>query len=425
MKIKKSVHLAWNILIHSKIRSWLTIIGIIIGIASVVAILSISSGAEKQLSSSLGKLGADIITITPGASRAIGGTGFQGVGNIAFGGVSPSNTTTKNLTSKDLDAIKSVSNIKYILGEISDRGTMGYLSKSSTVSVTGVDSTVWKEITTDTLSSGRFLTTSDTYSIVIGSNLANSVFSGISLNSKVTIEGKVFKVVGILSSGNSVYMPINTAREVFSPGSDNYDSIQVKITDDSTNATNKTITEMTKVLMMERGILQQKNVDFSISNPAEIQSTVSSTLDTISIFLGAIAAIYLIVGAIGIANTMFTSVLEKTMEIGIMKAIGAKNRDVLSIFLINSGMIGMVGGIGGALLGVVASGLISSLATSSSSTTTQGAGNMLGSLFTSTSINPWLLIGVVAFSVLIGMAAGAIPAYRASKLSPIEALRYE
>jgi putative ABC transport system permease protein len=284
---------------------------------------------------------------------------------------------------------------------------------------------VWKEITTDTLSSGRSLTTSDTYSIVIGGNLANNVFSGIPLNSKVTIEGKVFKVVGILSSGNSVYMPINTAREVFSPGSTNYNSILVKITDDSTNATNKTITEITKVLMMERGILLQKNVDFSISNPAEIQATVSSTLNTISVFLGAIAAISLIVGAIGIANTMFTSVLEKTKEIGIMKAIGAKNRDVLSIFLINSGMIGMVGGIGGALLGVVASGLISSLATSSNSTTTQGAGNMIGSLFTSASINPWLLVGAVAFSVLIGMVAGMIPAYRASRLKPVDALRYE
>ncbi len=424
MRLRKSLQLSWNILIHSKLRSWLTIIGIIIGIASVVSILSISSGAQKQLSSSLGKLGADILTVAPGASRAMGGTGFAGGGRFISrtDTSSSSSSTQKNLTIKDIDVIKTIPNVEYAMGEVSGSGSMTYLTKSSNVQVTGVDATIWKDITTSTLSSGRMLTTSDTDSIVIGYNLANSVFSDIPLNSKVTIEGKSFKVVGILSSGNEVYMPIQEARDTFtSIGTSEFDSILVKVSDDSTNATNQTITKMTSELMMERGILQEKNVDFSISNPASMQSTISSSLNTLSIFLGAIAAIALIVGAIGIANTMFTSVLEKTKEIGIMKAIGAKNRNILSIFLINAGMIGMVGGLGGIILGTIGAGLISSLASSSSSS----SGGMFTNMFSSTSISVGLLLGALAFSIIIGMIAGAIPAYRASKLKPVDALRYE
>jgi putative ABC transport system permease protein len=134
-----------------------------------------------------------------------------------------------------------------------------------------------------------------------------------------------------------------------------------------------------------------------------------------AIFLGSIAAISLLVGAIGIANTMFTSVLEKTKEIGIMKAIGAKNKDILMIFLLNSGLIGLVGGIGGIVLGIFGSGLISSM------TSTESGMNM----FSNTAITPQLLIFALFFSVIIGMISGIIPAYRASKLNPVDALRNE
>jgi len=142
------------------------------------------------------------------------------------------------------------------------------------------------------------------------------------------------------------------------------------------------------------------------------------TMNTMSIFLAAIAAISLLVGAIGIANTMFTSVLEKTKEIGIMKAIGAKNKDILKIFLINSGLIGFVGGIGGIILGVIGSGLIGSLVSS-------GNPGGMTSMFGSTAITPWLLILSLLFSIIIGMVAGVIPAYNASKMKPVDALRYE
>ena len=425
MRLQKSFQLAWNILIHSKLRSWLTIIGIIIGIAAVVSIVSISIGAEQQLSSRLGNLGANILTVTPGFSRARGNVGFGGGGGeFQFqggGGGSSSTTQAKNLTSRDINVIKTLPNVVYVMGTVSAQGTMIYSAKSANVRVTGVDNLVWKDITTETLLSGRFLTSGDTYSVVIGSNLATSTFDNIPLNSKVTIEGKSFNVVGILNGGSSVYMPIQTARDVFDTiGQNEFNSISVKIND--VGLANDTVNTITSQLMMSRGILQTSKRDFTVSNPSALQDTFKQTISTMAIFLGAIAAISLIVGAIGIANTMFTSVLEKTKEIGIMKAIGARNKNILTIFLLNSGMIGLVGGIGGIILGVIGSGLIGSMVSSSSGT---AGGGGIGRLLGNTAITPGLLIGALLFSVVIGMIAGVIPAYRASKLKPVDALRYE
>lgn len=424
MRLQKSFQLALNILFHSKIRSWLTIIGIIIGIAAVVSIVSISQGAEQQLNARFGSLGADIITITPGAQRARGFGGEFGGG----GGGEPSLTSEqKNLTNKDLIVMRSIPNVKYVMGSISGRGNMTYLSKTaSSVSINGVDAAVWKDITTSQLSSGRFLTESDSFSVVLGGNLVNSVFNGtIPLNSEVNIAGKSFRVVGILTEGSTIYMPMDITRTVIESsdnyvGNSNYNSISVKMVDIS--LANETMQDITNKLMLSRGILQANKVDFTVSSPLTMQQTIQQTMQTMSIFLGAIAAISLLVGAIGISNTMFTSVLEKTRDIGIMKAIGAKNKDILLVFLFNSGLIGLVGGIGGVIFGVIGSGFISYLTSSTSSVAGAGIG---GRMFGNTAITPQLLIFSLVFSMIIGMIAGAIPAYRASRLNPVDALRYE
>jgi ABC-type antimicrobial peptide transport system permease subunit len=181
-----------------------------------------------------------------------------------------------------------------------------------------------------------------------------------------------------------------------------------------------------KNVMLSRGILFEEDKDFSVSNLLSMQETISSTLNTLSIFLGAIAAISLLVGGIGIANTMFTSVLEKTKEIGIMKAIGVKNLDVLMIYLLNAGLIGLVGGIGGILVGGISSVAISSIAGITTSSTTSGrGGGMMSNMFSSSYLSWELILGALLFSILIGMIAGVIPAYRASRLKPVDALRYE
>ena len=423
MRIRKSFELALNILIHSKLRSWLTILGIVIGIASVVSIVSISQGAQEQLDESLGDLGANILTVSSGASRAMGGGGSFGGGGPGGdmsggfgGGSSSSNEDQENLTSKDVLVIKNLDNVEYVMGTVSGTGELEYSSKSADVSVTGVDTTVWDKITTEEIAEGRFLNSGDSYSIVLGGDIVERTFEdGIPLNSRVTIEGESFKVVGITESGNSVYMDEEIARDILEDvGDDEYDSISVMIKD--VDIANETVELIETKLMRSRGILDENDIDFSVSNPSEMQETIAETQETMSIFLGAIAAISLLVGAIGIANTMFTSVLEKTRDIGIMKAIGAKNRDILLIFLFNSGLIGFVGGLGGVILGIFGSGFISSLVSSSD---TMGMSRM----FSSTSLSPTLLIGSLLFSVVIGMISGIIPAYRASKLNLVDALR--
>lgn len=416
MRLKTSFELAWNILIHSKLRSWLTIIGIVIGIAAVVSIVSISQGAQQTLQSRLGQLGADTLTVTPGMSRARGTEGGFVFGG--GGGATATSKTAKNLTSKDVLVLKNINNVLYAMGSVSGRETMAYSGKSATVSITGVDPTIWKDITAEKIASGRLLVQGDSSSVVVGNNIVTSVFKdGIPLNSQITVGGKSFKVVGILQDGSGIYMPINDAKIVLdSVGVDSFNSISVKIKDVS--LANDTVNLITKKLMLSRGILNSKDQDFSVMNPAAIQQTMQQTMQAMTLFLTAIAAISLLVGAVGITNTMFTSVVEKTREIGIMKAIGTKNKDILLIFLFNSGLIGLVGGIGGIILGIFGSGLVSMLGSGSS-------GNGLGRMFSNTAITPGLLIFALLFSLILGMVAGAIPAYRASKLKPVDALRYE
>ena len=416
MRLRKSLELAWNILAHSKLRSWLTIIGIVIGIAAVVSIVSISKGAQQTMEERFGELGADIITITPGFSRARG-FGPHRMNNNAGG----STADQEDLTDKDTLAIKSIPNVKFVMGQVSGRVEIAYLGESGEVSITGVDTDTWKDITTDELESGRYLTKGDIYSVVIGHRRATSFFDkDVQINRQITIEGRIFKVVGIFKQGendNAIIIPLDPARDLLDDiDDDEFSSITVKVED--VEKVNETEANIEKKLMLSRGILKEDERDFTVSSVLELQQTISETLNTMAIFLGAIAAISLIVGGVGISNTMFTSVLEKTKEIGVMKAIGAKNRDILFIFLFNSGMIGFVGGLGGVILGTIASGLIGMMVGG-------GAGGVMGRMFGSTALTPELLIFAFAFSIIIGMVAGAIPAYRASRLKPVDALRDE
>jgi putative ABC transport system permease protein len=427
MRLRKALELAWNTLIHSKLRSWLTIIGIVIGIAAVVAIISVSQGAEMSLTNQLNGLGTNIITVSLGAERATAaGVAFRIGGEGSGGGATRGNQltteTTKNLTDNDISILKTIPNVQYVMGTYSGRAQVDYLGANATVSIQGVDPILWQNfISGITLADGRYLTPSDSYSIVVGYNVANSIFSGLSVNQNVVINGTIFHVVGILSQSGSqddseIFMPLTISRQILNDvGGTDFGSILVEVPKAANvSQINQTITDITNALMMERGILQQKNIDFSVSSPITFQQTISSALGTLSLFLEAIAAISLLVGAIGISNTMFTSVLEKTKEIGIMKAIGAKNRDILMIFLFKAAMLGLIGGIGGTLLGILLSISIGQL-----------GGVSLGRTALTSYINPWLVIGAFLISMIIGMIAGAIPAYRASKLSPIEALRYE
>jgi len=420
MRTQKSLRLAINMLLYSKLRSWLTIIGIVIGIAAVVAIVSISEGAQQSLEENLGGLGAEIITITPGYSKATG-SGF-GPGS---GDSSDTTTEGEDLTSKDIMVLKSIPNIKYVAGELSGEEDLIFSGETASITINGVDESVWDKMTTEEIEQGRFLVEGDSKGVVISWTIADSLFDEkIQLNRMINIGGQTFKVVGILkeSSGMSVggsstvYMPIDSARNILEDvGDKEFDSISVSLED--IDLSDETVDEIERKLERSRGVLTEDDKDFTVSSMKSLQETISSTLNLITFMLSAIAAISLLVGGVGIANTMFTSVLEKTKDIGIMKAIGAQNKDILLIFLFNSGLIGLVGGIGGVLLGSLASVVIGSM----------GDPTATGpqAIFSSTALTPSLIIFALFFSVVIGMIAGAIPAYNASKLKPVDALRYE
>ena len=420
MRLEKSFKLALNILFPSKLRSWLTIIGIVIGVAAVVAIVSIGEGLQQNVQSRLSGLGADIITISPGGGRAAGG--FRGFGDRNMEQTSAIKTSSKNLTKRDIQLIASIDNAKVVHGSVSAKGEAYYLGETSTVNVNGIEPAEWKEITTSELESGRFLGSSDYGMIIVGSRIAQKTFKQpLVINRMITIEGKPFKIVGVLKESggtggddNKIIMPINAARDTLQDiGNEKFDSITIKA--ENSDAVDSLLADIDAKLMLARH-LTEKTKDYNLQSSKQAQERMASIAQTMTLFLGAIAAVSLIVGAVGIANTMFTSVLEKTKDIGIMKAIGARNTDILMIFLLNAALVGMTGGILGISFGAGISSLIPSLGLRMIG---PGGGEM------TTVISIKLLAEALLLSIGIGMIAGAIPAYRASKLRPVDALRYE
>jgi putative ABC transport system permease protein len=418
MKLSKSLKLAVNILVHSKLRTWLTILGIVIGIAAVVAIVSIGEGMQEGVASHLGGLGADLITISPGGGRA--SAGFRGPPGV-HGGTATS-TDAKNLTKKDVLVLRTIGGVAVIQGTVSGSGEVYYLGEKATVSIEGIDPLVWKEMTTSELASGRFLGPADYNAVVVGSNIAEDTFKQpLTVNRIVTIEDKVFKIVGILQESGgfggddrSIIMPIDAARDILEDvGEDEFDAIEIKAV--NTDAVDQIMEDADEKLMLLRH-LTESTKDFRISSSKSMQETMSDITQTMTLFLTAIAAVSLLVGAVSIANTMFTSVLEKTKEIGIMKSIGAKNSDIMMIFLLNSAIVGLVGGLLGICLGTGISSLLPILGMRMMGMGREGM---------TTVVTPMLLVYALLISIGIGMAAGVIPAYRASKLKPVDALRYE
>ena len=417
MKLHKSLKLAFNMLLHSRLRSWLTVIGIVIGVAAVVSIISIGEGLQQNVQANLGGLGQDIITVSAGSSRAFGG--FRGGGGGAM-------TNIESLSTRELQALKLVPGIKYITGIVSGRADVYYLAEKASLSVEGMDPTFFKEFVTSDIASGRTLGQGDVKAIVISDGIANNVFSKpLAVGHILSIGNIPFRVIGILESStgfgggnNQIYMSLNDARDVLSETlelePDEFSSIEVKIND--ADFADETVAKMETTLMNVRHVRENKK-DFTVTSPTALQERFSEVSSAITLFLGSIAAVSLLVGAVGVANTMFTSVLEKTKDIGVMKAIGAKNRDILLIFMFNAGMLGLVGGLIGIGLGSLISYGLPALGIR------LGAGPNGGAIQTALSFN--LLLFSVVFSILIGIVSGIVPAYRASKLKPVEALKYE
>jgi putative ABC transport system permease protein len=277
---------------------------------------------------------------------------------------------------------------------------------------------IFEEVQNYKIDEGRMLKDKDLDKIVVGSQYKYNDFlkKNVKTGDKLNINGKSFEVIGIFQSlGNpgddrQIYMNIEDARKLFN-SPERVDQIFVQI--DSGGDMKQIVERVDKKLRSMRGVTE-KTKDFEIMTPEELLSSFGTILNILTAFLSGIAAISLLVGGIGIMNTMYTSVLERTKEIGIMKAVGARNKDVLVLFLIEAGLLGLIGGLVGVALGYGAAKLIEAIVTQ------QLATNLLRAAA------PWYLIaGCLAFAFFAGAISGVWPAWRASKIKVVDALRYE
>lgn len=397
--------LAVRNIVHRKRRSWLTVIGIFIGIASVVALVSLGQGLQQSIEKEFQSIGGDQLYIQPGG-------GVQGGG--AFSG------NSAKLRDDDLKAVRRSRGVDSVAGVIASSARVEYHSQGTFGMVLGLPTDEGLKIVENSWSieidRGRMIRPTDRSNIVIGSSAADSMFDqDLGVRSKVYINSREFRVVGVMkptgdpSVDRSIVMPIDRAREVLGK-QDTYDWIFAKM-QKGFSVTN--VEENVKrSLRQERGVKKGEE-DFTIQTPQDLISSFSSILSLVNGVVVGIASISLLVGGVGIMNTMYTSVTERTREIGVMKAVGATKNQILALFLLESGMIGLIGGGIGVLVGLGLAVMVAHFATQATN------------IAISASFSPVLIGGSLLFSFFVGTLSGILPARRAANLQPAEALRYE
>ncbi|WP_459202430.1 ABC transporter permease [Methanococcus sp. CF] len=407
MKPSKIFKLAFNMVKGSKLRSWITIIGVVVAVASVITIISAGELMEKQVTHELEKLGGDVISV--------------------YAITTETSSKTPELTKTDVLVIKGIPSVEYVDKRVTTYSKISYGDKESYSQITGVDPAVWPKITQEKVEIGRMLQPGDKNVVVISNYLANEEFNRkININQIIKIGNKSFRVIGILDNDSNglaslfsggIYAPLDSVYDI-EQDSDysvpkergTYDSLQIKLKENVD--TDAAVQDIEQKLRTSRHVTE-KNQDFYISSAKSFIESSQSIIGGITLFLSFIAGISLIVGAFGISNTMFTAVLEKTKEIGIMKAIGAKNEDILLLFLFNSGLIGLAGGFLGLLIGVLITQVI-----------TYVIALRFGTPF-ELYVSIRAVVVALVVSIGAGILAGAVPAYNASKLKPVDALRSE
>ncbi len=409
--IKDYINFALDNLKHRKLRSWLTMIGIFIGIAAVVSLIGLGEGLRVAITSQFGFLGTDVISIQ---ASGVGLSGPPG-----SGAVDPLEETLKEKL-ENIKGVDSVFNrdISPVIIELNDKQGMTYAGSVPL----GRDRDSFVKMSNLKMESGRFLKDNELKSVVVGNDFSDkekqayavsNFGKGVNAGDSLIVNGKEYKVVGILAKKGSFIIDNilffnEDVKDIFSDDGTT-DIIAVKVKNEKEIDSIKESVE--KLLRKERGVKEGEE-DFRVSTPQQALESLNSALFAVQLFVYIIAGISLAVGGIGIMNTMYTSVLERTREIGIMKAIGARNSVIFTLFFIESGFLGLVGGTIGVVLGAsLAYGLA-----------------FLGSVFLGgdlirAEVSLFLIIGSLVFSFVLGTFFGVLPAYRASKLAPVEALR--
>jgi putative ABC transport system permease protein len=406
MDLKETIITAFDALLSNKLRTTLAILGIVIGIAAVVALIALGQGAQTSVTERIASTGSNLLTISPGSSNQ---RGIQG-------GAGSANT----LTLEDAKAIAknaALTTVAAVSAEVSQNYQITRGRNNTNARATGV-LPAYQLTSSLTLASGSFITDKHVASLekvtVLGSNVAQELFgTGSAIGELVQINRLPFRVVGVTaakggggfgSPDDSVFVPVTTAQKLL-VGTDYVNSISVTAT--SAEVMNQTMDSIGYFLLRRHNLTTPEQADFRIRSQADLLSAVTETTSTFTNLLSGIAAISLLVGGIGIMNIMLVTITERTREIGIRKAIGAKKKDILLQFLLESIVLTLAGGVIGVLLGLGISIL---------------AGRFLNIPPAISLSGPLLAFGV---SSAIGLVFGYYPARRAALLQPIVALRYE
>jgi putative ABC transport system permease protein len=399
----------WLGITTHKLRSFLTMLGIVIGVAAVIALMSIGKGTTANILANISRMGANLITISPGATTT--------------GGVRSAGGASRTLTVQDAQAIQQeVSNISGISPVYTSSMQLIVGGQNANDQVSGV-SPQYFSISNLQIADGN-LFTDDDYNqaaqyAVIGSDVATTLFPNVEpVGQQMRMGSVIVRVIGVLvsegagfgSPDDAVYIPLTTmqmmvAQPRTAQGGSIVSSINLTVSDSS--HTQQVIDDITSLLRERHQLAASADSDFRIQSMEQIASTLTQTTGQLTLLLGAVAAISLLVGGIGVMNIMLVSVLERTREIGIRKALGARERDIWIQFLIEAAFLCLAGGIIGVVFGWGASTALNDL-----------------KIYT-TVITPDIIIMAVSVSVGIGLFFGFYPAWNASRLNPIEALRSE
>lgn len=396
MDILEITSSAFKSIIANKLRSFLTMLGIVIGVMSVILLISLVTGLQTFITAQIQGLGSNLLFVIPGRIGGARSPGGVQANRLVYSDAV--NLRTKLQGEADVSAvIQRNATLKF--GNKNDKGA----------AVFGVESN-YPGLISIKLTSGRFFNTSEQQSArkvaVIGQTVKTTLFGeGSSINQTIDVAGNKYKVIGILESrgsifgidqDNSIYVPFQTAQRQF--GIDRINTIYISA---------KNSEDVKSVQGQATAILKKRlsEDEFTVQSQEQALSTISQITGVLSLALGGIAAISLIVGGIGIMNIMLVSVTERTREIGLRKAVGAKPSDIRNQFLIEAITLSGLGGIIGIILGI-------------------GISLIIGRFFTTT-VPWWSVLLSFGFSAMVGIVFGVAPAIRAAKLDPITALRYE
>ncbi len=376
---------------NEKRRSWLTVIGIFIGVAAVVGLVSLGQGLEESIIGEFESIGADKIQVV-----------------------------AQDLTDDDIAVVERTSGVDIAGGYLQLSRPIEYRRETAFGLVVGVPTgdglDLIREVSSVGVVEGRHLRHTDRTNIVITETIAEQTFDrDIGLRDTIAVNDQDFRVVGIVEpSGpqfeNWVFLPRDRMRDLYDRDSDELTRIVVRVQQgfEPEDVADDIEAEMRR----DRG-LREGDEDFTVFTMQGVLNSFQSILGVVQGIVLGIASISLLVGGIGIMNTMYTAVVERTKEIGIMKAVGAQDRQVLTIFLIESGIIGLIGGVLGVVLGA------------SLSIGAVYVARQFTSIPVGTAITPQLVVGALLFSAVVGMVSGVLPARKAAKMEPVDALRHE